>query len=206
MNFLTTFLIVAVALMPVAYGLSSKIWSKETTFQKLSSAGKTRVGLYGFSFEDCGGSSDPLHGNVSLSPNDPVTLPGKLTVSFNASFGVDVKSPLKVVLELKKKELIWIDLPCVDGIGSCTYDDFCKMLPPEPASGCPPPLKEKGLPCRCPVKAGKYSLPPAVFTIPTIPKVPEFLADGDYKANVKAYYGSKELGCINLTFSLKLNE
>ena len=61
------------------------------------------MGLYGFSFNDCSVATAPLKGNISLTPNNPVTLPGKLNVSFNASFGVTLKSPLKLVLYIQKK-------------------------------------------------------------------------------------------------------
>lgn len=48
----------------------------------------------------------------------------------------------------------WVKIPCVDNIGSCTYDNFCnilEMLIPieEP---CPEPLHTYGLPCHCPFK------------------------------------------------------
>lgn len=48
----------------------------------------------------------------------------------------------------------WVKVPCVEQIGSCTYDDICNVfdifLPPgEP---CPEPLHTYGLPCHCPFK------------------------------------------------------
>ncbi|XP_038056959.1 ganglioside GM2 activator-like [Patiria miniata] len=194
-------LVVAAALLSLAWGVS--YGSEKIVVQ--SKTGKGKLGLYGFSFQDCGGPSAVLHGSVSVSPNNPIVLPGDLTVSFDADFGVDLKSPLKTVIVLKKKELIWLTLPCIDGLGSCTYDDFCSKLPPVPPAGCPPPLKAKGIPCSCPVKAGKYSLPPSVFNIPNI-QVPEFLADGEYQANITMFYGTKELGCAFLEFKLQINE
>ncbi|XP_071786963.1 ganglioside GM2 activator-like [Asterias amurensis] len=174
--------------------------------QKTSVTGKSKLGLYGFSFNDCSAPSAPLKGNVTLSPTSPVTLPGKLTVSFNASFGVTLKTPLKLVLKIEKKEFIWIDIPCVDNIGSCTYDDICSMIPPTPSSGCPPPLKAAGLPCACPFQQGKYSLKPTVLEIESLPSgIPDFLADGDFKVNAKLFDGNNELGCVDLAFTLKLN-
>lgn len=48
----------------------------------------------------------------------------------------------------------WVRVPCVEQVGSCTYEDMCNMfdmfLPPgEP---CPEPLHSYGLPCHCPFK------------------------------------------------------
>ena len=46
---------------------------------------------------------------------------------------------------------IKVEVPCVDNIGSCNYDDVCSMIPPTPSSGCPPPLPTYKIPCACPV-------------------------------------------------------
>lgn len=48
----------------------------------------------------------------------------------------------------------WVKIPCVEQLGSCTYEDFCDLLnlyipPGEP---CPEPLHTYGLPCHCPFK------------------------------------------------------
>ena len=51
---------------------------------------------------------------------------------------------------MKKKVLFWVEIPCVDGVGSCTYDDACAMLS---KIKCPPDFKKYGIPCQCPIKA-----------------------------------------------------
>lgn len=48
----------------------------------------------------------------------------------------------------------WVKIPCVEQLGSCTYEDGCELLnmyipPGEP---CPEPLHSYGLPCHCPFK------------------------------------------------------
>ena len=58
---------------------------------------------------------------------------------------------LQVDLKIKTKQKIigWIDLPCVDHKGSCTYDMQC---PTSPSKHCPAVVQQHGLPCECPVK------------------------------------------------------
>ena len=51
-------------------------------------------------------------------------------------------------LHVKKKEIFWITVPCIDNIGSCTYDNLCEMFA---IINCPAPFKKYGIPCQCPV-------------------------------------------------------
>lgn len=50
---------------------------------------------------------------------------------------------------------LWIQLPCIDQLGSCTYDDVCNILDNliPPGMPCPEPLLTYGIPCHCPFKA-----------------------------------------------------
>lgn len=54
---------------------------------------------------------------------------------------------------------LWIQLPCIDRMGSCTYDDVCSMLDEviPPGTPCPEPLLTDGIPCHCPFKAVRPS-------------------------------------------------
>lgn len=49
----------------------------------------------------------------------------------------------------------WAKIPCVEQIGSCTYEDFCQIIDTftPPGEPCPEPLRTYGLPCHCPFKA-----------------------------------------------------
>lgn len=49
---------------------------------------------------------------------------------------------------------LWIQLPCIDQLGSCTYDDVCSILDEliPPGTPCPEPLLTYGIPCHCPFK------------------------------------------------------
>ena len=54
---------------------------------------------------------------------------------------------LQLSLSVKKKVLFWITVPCIDNVGSCTYDNVCDLLV---TFACPPPFKKYGIPCSCP--------------------------------------------------------
>lgn len=49
-----------------------------------------------------------------------------------------------------------IEIPCIDGFGSCSYEDICKLLPPD-NNGCSEFFKENSIPCSCPFPRGDYS-------------------------------------------------
>jgi hypothetical protein len=55
---------------------------------------------------------------------------------------------VQVVVEMKKKEGIWIKIPCIDNCGSCTFDDFCQVMAPVK---CPDPVTKAGISCHCPL-------------------------------------------------------
>eukprot|EP00730_Choanoeca_flexa_P008747 TRINITY_DN12531_c7_g3_i2.p1 TRINITY_DN12531_c7_g3~~TRINITY_DN12531_c7_g3_i2.p1 ORF type:complete len:208 (+),score=19.72 TRINITY_DN12531_c7_g3_i2:53-625(+) len=158
--------------------------------------------LKAFSFTDCAPSSAPVHANLSISP-DPVVIPGN--VSGSASLGVvgNLSSPIKAEVTLEKKEGIWIKVPCVKNVGSCTYDDICTLLekvPLQPDGSCPKPLPSLGIPCRCPIPSFRVALPPTTaYANVSLPGI----ADGDYKASL-SLTGSdgSQIGCAQLEFSL----
>ncbi|XP_006089184.1 ganglioside GM2 activator isoform X2 [Myotis lucifugus] len=108
-----------------------------------------------FSWENCDDGKDPvLIKSLNVEPN-PIVEPGNVTVSAETQTSVPLNSPLKVDLTVQKEMAgLWVKVPCVEQIGSCTYEDICNVfdifLPPgEP---CPEPLHTYGLPCHCPFK------------------------------------------------------
>ncbi|XP_019361657.1 PREDICTED: ganglioside GM2 activator [Gavialis gangeticus] len=113
-------------------------------------------------------------------------------------------SPLKGVLTVEKKlGEIWIQIPCIDQLGSCTYEDLCSILDDiiPPGQLCPEPLVTYGIPCHCPFKAGSYSLPSSDFALPDI-ELPSWLTNGNYRIRGVVSYGGKELSCVRLELSI----
>ncbi|XP_075756697.1 ganglioside GM2 activator [Pelodiscus sinensis] len=158
----------------------------------------------GFSWKNCDNGTDPVEvQSLSLAP-DPICIPGDLKVNLAVSSKVDLTSPLKVVLTVEKKIAdMWIKIPCLDQIGSCTYEDLCNILDNAipPGTPCPEPLLSYGLPCHCPFKQGSYSLPSSEFYLPVI-ELPSWLTNGDYRIEGVMSNGAQQLSCVKMALSL----
>ncbi|NXS48510.1 SAP3 protein, partial [Balaeniceps rex] len=159
----------------------------------------------GFAWENCGDRRDPVVlQSLSVAP-DPISIPGSLRISAAVSSSKTIASPVKVVLVVEKAlGDLWIQLPCIDQLGSCTYDDICTILDNliPPGTTCPEPLLTYGIPCHCPFKAGSYSLPDSDFLLPDV-ELPAWMTNGKYRVRVAASSRGQELGCIKLAFSLQ---
>lgn len=142
-----------------------------------------------FSFQNCGPASDPMKvKDLTVTP-DPMSLPGNITFSGEATFGVNVTEPLTLSMKLiKVVGPIKIEIPCIDNFGSCTYQDVCKMLPSP--NDCPAFFKEHEIPCNCPFPQGDYSGKGIEIEI----DLPEKVPSGEY--NIIADFNSKSLGHI----------
>jgi hypothetical protein len=48
----------------------------------------------------------------------------------------------------------WVKIPCVEQLGSCSYENICDLIDEyiPPGESCPEPLHTYGLPCHCPFK------------------------------------------------------
>ncbi|EHB06927.1 Ganglioside GM2 activator [Heterocephalus glaber] len=112
---------------------------------------------------------------------------------------------LQVELTVEKEVAgLWIKIPCVEQLGSCTYEDICNLLANfiPPGEPCPEPLHTYGLPCHCPFKEGTYSLPRSDFTLPAL-ELPGWLSSGNYRIQSIVSGGGKRLGCVKISASLK---
>lgn len=157
-----------------------------------------------FSWANCGSETAPaVLEALSIQP-DPIVLPGDLQASATGSSSVILTTPLTANVTLYKEVGVWVKIPCIDEIGSCTYNDVCELLNMliPPGQSCPEPLFTYGLPCHCPFKAGKYSLPNTNFNIPYV-EFPYWMTNGNYKAKVMLSSNGDDLACVKLTFSLK---
>ncbi|XP_053575625.1 ganglioside GM2 activator-like [Bombina bombina] len=162
------------------------------------------ITINSITWANCEGESLPGKiKSLSVSP-DPVSIPGDVTISTVLDTTVPLASPLQIVINAEKELLgEWITVPCVDKIGSCTYNNVCDLLNLvfPPGKECPALLRSYGLPCHCPFKAGSYSLPDTTLKIPNI-SLPSWLATGSYKVTGILKAGDKEIGCAKFTFSL----
>jgi ganglioside GM2 activator len=133
---------------------------------------------HAFSWKNCGDTSDPVTVNsLTLSPN-PVVLGKNISLSFSATSKVNLTSGGKAEVKIWKKEGIWIEIPCVDNVGSCTYDNLCSLIPDKP---CGPILTKNHIPCKCPFNAGTYSIPNPVSIKTKNPGL-SWLTSGEFSA------------------------
>ncbi|KAE8613841.1 hypothetical protein XENTR_v10007890 [Xenopus tropicalis] len=162
------------------------------------------LSVNGFSWSNCDGESLPGKiKSLSVSP-DPINIPGDLTVSTVLETKVPLTSPVKVIITAEKELLgEWMKVPCIDNVGSCTYDNVCELIDTifPPGQQCPEPLRTYGLPCHCPFKEGVYSLPDTTLTLPDV-DLPAWLANGNYRVTGVLIADNKEIGCGKFTFSL----
>ncbi|CAB1438660.1 unnamed protein product [Pleuronectes platessa] len=164
----------------------------------------TKAQILGFDWKNCGKPDAPaVLSALTLSP-DPITIPGELTASASGATTVELATPLSVTLTMEKEVAgFWVKIPCVEEIGSCHYPDICDILSQliPPGQDCPEPLHTYGLPCRCPFKAGSYSLPKSDFSLPDV-DLPYWLTNGSYRVQGVLGSGGEELGCLKLALSL----
>eukprot|EP01116_Phalansterium_solitarium_P005254 TRINITY_DN1672_c0_g1_i1.p1 TRINITY_DN1672_c0_g1~~TRINITY_DN1672_c0_g1_i1.p1 ORF type:complete len:210 (-),score=78.72 TRINITY_DN1672_c0_g1_i1:149-751(-) len=152
-----------------------------------------------FKWDSCGGNGNVVLNSLSLSP-DPIQFNANLTASASVTTKVAITGG-DLALKLQKKIVgVWTDIPCVSNIGSCTYNDFCSLLPNKP---CPPPLPADHIPCQCPFAADTYVLPPTEFAIPALPNnVPAWLTAGDFYIRASLTVSGAEYACYEIYLSL----
>ncbi|XP_012889278.1 PREDICTED: ganglioside GM2 activator [Dipodomys ordii] len=161
--------------------------------------------LGSFSWDNCDEGKDPaVIQSLTLEP-DPIVVPGNVTVSVQGKTQVPLSSPQKVELTVEKEVAgFWVKIPCVEQLGSCTYENVCEMLDNyiPPGQTCPEPLYTYGLPCHCPFKEGTYSLPSSDFTLPDL-ELPSWLSTGNYRVQSILSSGGERLACIKIAVSLR---
>ncbi|XP_059947329.1 LOW QUALITY PROTEIN: ganglioside GM2 activator-like [Mesoplodon densirostris] len=166
---------------------------------------KALQALGSVSWDNCDEGKDPAVINSLTVEPDPIVVPRNMTISAEVRTTVDLKDPLKVVLTLENEVAgFWVKVPCVEQLGSCTYENFCNVLemliPLE--NPCQEPLHTCGLPCHCPFKEGTYSLPKSDFFLPDV-ELPSWLSSGKYQSEIILSSNGKRLGCAKISASLK---
>ncbi|KAH3756281.1 ganglioside GM2 activator [Pelomyxa schiedti] len=159
-----------------------------------------------FSYSNCGSTSDPIQITaLSVSPS-PITFGENVTVSGTVKLTKQITA-MTLALKLEKQVIGWMNIPCVDNIGSCTYDDVCLILDKIAQNyTCPDLLVENNIPCVCPYPAGTYVLPTTTMgPIPLPPPILDWLTDGNYRVTATMTdpnNGGARLGCYVFMLSL----
>lgn len=159
----------------------------------------------GFSWDNCDEGKDPaVVRSLTLEP-DPIAVPGNVTISVEGSTREVLSSPLKLELTVEKEVAgFWMKIPCVEQLGSCTYENICNVMDilVPPGQPCPEPLHTYGLPCHCPLKPGIYSLPRSDIPLPDL-ELPSWLSSGHYRVRGVLSRDGQRLGCLKLAIALK---
>jgi len=159
---------------------------------------------YTFSWDSCGGSGAKIN-NLAVIP-DPIVLGDNMSLSFSATINTPITSSsiASLGLTLEKKVLgIWVEIPCVDNIGSCTYTDPCTLLNSHSDKICPGAQK-LGLPCKCPISASTFGANNIAIKI-NDPHI-SWLTNGDFYAKAELFDGSgNTFLCLEVYASISSN-
>eukprot|EP01125_Pyxidicula_operculata_P018983 TRINITY_DN683_c0_g1_i1.p2 TRINITY_DN683_c0_g1~~TRINITY_DN683_c0_g1_i1.p2 ORF type:complete len:211 (+),score=42.62 TRINITY_DN683_c0_g1_i1:1240-1872(+) len=164
-----------------------------------------------FKWDNCGSAPVKLN-QLSISP-DPLVLGQPISVQIAASVGAALTTSNMdhVAITLEKSVLgIWVEIPCVDNAGSCTYANPCALLNDNKAkcatdpncicnivSKFPSPRPN----CTCPISAGNYG--PYSFNANTHNPGVSWLTNGDYYAKVELQdANNNDLMCLEVYLSL----
>jgi len=153
-----------------------------------------------FSWDMCGGNGANIT-SLSETP-DPVKLGDNLilSVSWSISKVGDSSSLTSVALHIDTKVAgVWVEVPCVGNIGSCTYQDPCGLLDKVKDQLCPQ-LQPLGIPCQCPIPVGKYKISKKSIAIQN-PHI-SWLTDGDFYAKATVNGGAGVFFCLEVYVSI----
>ncbi|XP_046550302.1 ganglioside GM2 activator-like [Haliotis rubra] len=166
----------------------------QSYFQKYGGGRSSR--LTAFSYKDCGDPTTETFKLLALQITpDPIVLPGTVQVAFNLQNLDTAQSPIQADVTIKKKILsIWVEIPCIENVGSCSYSDICEILAP---AQCPEAFTENNIPCKCPFPAGNYTLPSTQFEINL-----SSLPTGDYSGQIDLKMGSASIACYEVEITL----
>ncbi|KAL1423729.1 hypothetical protein MTO96_020796 [Rhipicephalus appendiculatus] len=153
--------------------------------------------------------------NESLveAPPPPTTQQflAPLSVGIRFRLNENLTSPIAVHLEMQKKLTLlfglstWLTIPCLpNGVGSCTYDDICKIhLFSKPE--CLDVKTGEEIPCQCPYHEGEWRLKPSTFKVPELPPdLPSYLLDGEFVIKATVLRDGEQIGCYSTDVELNL--
>jgi len=123
-----------------------------------------------FSWSNCGSASDPTKIVSLVVTPDPIVLGASVTITFKAVLSQMINPAAQIganVLVQKQLFGYWIDVPCLDNIGSCNYTNVCTAwdLFLSSTNLCPV-LEQYHIPCACALPAGTYALGPVSHVLP----------------------------------------
>ncbi|CAL1287327.1 unnamed protein product [Larinioides sclopetarius] len=153
-------------------------------------------------FTDCGGADKSVAFKDGSVKPDPIQYPGNLSMSVTMDVLKDLPaSNFEMRLNLIKLDPRRMNVPCLESIGSCSYD-VCGMIENHRSVFCPAfPNPDD---CGCPMKVGTYNVKDALVAIPDFGQIFVKILQGHYEGNItfvdKAT--NTQLGCCAMTFEI----
>ncbi|XP_064482705.1 ganglioside GM2 activator-like [Ornithodoros turicata] len=170
-----------------------------------------RRGLARLDFNNCGEETDPLYiTGFDVTPN-PIEIPGPLAVGISFRLNENVTTPVSVQLEMKKRLNFlfglstWFTIPCLpSGVGSCDYEDICKLALFS-KDVCLDPDTDEEMDCKCPFHQGDWKMKPSTFNIPGIPEdIPSYLLQGEFSIKATMYKEEQQIACYSVDVDVNL--
>ena len=150
---------------------------------------------------DCGGADKWIVLRSADILPEPVVYPGNVTIIADFDLNYDLPDhDVFLTLKIQKQEPTQMNVPCLRGIGSCSYDVCKDMVPTHEKEFC-----ELGS-CTCPFPAKRYSTKGIHYALPTIgATVFKHILEGSYVANMTFHNSvTKQIyGCIGMKFNIK---
>ncbi|KAF0297483.1 Ganglioside GM2 activator [Amphibalanus amphitrite] len=152
--------------------------------------------------QDCGLTPNAVFHDASVTP-DPVIVPGPMTLKFQGDLTADWPADMMIMVEVIKEDPFDIEVPCLNGLGSCEVD-MCAYITQYPEAFCP--LFPPEVPCSCSLLAGHYQSDGFTLTLPDLGEGIDSVIAGGYHGNVTLYSKSAPetlLGCVRFDFQLE---
>merc|ERR1711962_216239 len=155
------------------------------------------------SVNQCEGHEDDSLFVIKGTTPDSLCMPGVMKMDMDTLIRKDLPTDLMVKMAIKKLTPFPMNVPCLNGIGSCEYE-ICPMIEAGVDTWCP--SFPENQPCGCPLKAGEIVLNGIELPVQDMGPVLGPLMEGDYRATATFYGASAKdeiLGCVEFTFTLK---
>merc|ERR1712107_736979 len=136
------------------------------------------------SVANCEGHENDVVSVIGGNSPDEVCMPGTMKVDINTLIREDLPMDTVFKLDLQKLEPFPMKVPCVNGIGSCPYDE-------------------------CPLKANTWDMKGVDVPVPDMGPILGKVMEGKYEAKATLYPKSNPdniLGCFALNFRINLCE
>merc|ERR1712012_184755 len=164
-------------------------------------AGLLCLGMASYEIKECMPNSVVKVNSATIAPH-PIPLDKGFHINYDADLLEEIDGTIDVDVTFKKKVgFLWVTVPCISDVGSCTYEDICTLMEDEIDSGICSKLEALGLPCACPMDPKKYDM--SVDVPPIDLGAIGIAVGGDYEMKVVIKKGRNKIGCVEAKISLE---